>query len=224
MSFFLRQLITESGAVSSSVPTRTQDIRELLLHWIIIRTFHYLPSTRQLHGSLTVYLPWDTLRTCLPLGHDSRIRVHWSQHALLSISTKCRESVFRTFLPIFCFKITSGIFSLKSNLPSNPTQSLNFLDLYAVDGIYCSTWYCTGVFNRCSYFTNFWSYDTWLLNSTVPWEYTKVPTKDLRVVYLQFVYPTSGNTEPNKWSWIRPYRCHLEEDPRHHTMVGIVLS
>ena len=32
MSFFLRQLITESGAVSSSVPPRTQDIRELLLH------------------------------------------------------------------------------------------------------------------------------------------------------------------------------------------------
>ena len=30
-------------------------------------------------------------------------------------------------------------------------------------------------------------------------------------------------SEPNKWSWIRPYRCHLEEDPRHHTMVGIVL-
>ena len=132
--------------------------------------------------------------------------------------------MFHTFLSIFCLKITSGIFSLKSNLPSNPTQSLNFLDLYAVDGIYCSTWYCTGVFNRCSYFTNFWSYDTWLLNSTVPWEYTKVPTKDLRVVYLQFVYPTSGNTEPNKWSWIRPYRCHLEEDPHHHTMVGIVLS
>ena len=44
------------------------------------------------------------------------------------------------------------------------------------------------------------------------------------VVYFQSVYPTSGNTEPNKWSWIRPYRCHLEEDPRHHTMVGIVLS
>ena len=32
MSFFLRQLITESGAVSSSVPPRTEDIRELLLH------------------------------------------------------------------------------------------------------------------------------------------------------------------------------------------------
>ena len=32
MSFFLRQLITESGAVSSSVPQRTQNIRELLLH------------------------------------------------------------------------------------------------------------------------------------------------------------------------------------------------
>ena len=60
-------------------------------------------------------------------------------------------------------------------------------------------------------------------NSMVPWEYKKVPTKDLRVVYFQFVYPTSGNTEPNKWSWIRPYRCHIEEDPRHHIMVGIVL-
>ena len=52
----------------------------------------------------------------------------------------------------------------------------------------------------------------------------EVPTKDLGVVYFQFVYPTSGNTEPIKWSWIRPYRCHLWEDPRHHTMVGIVLS
>ena len=102
------------------------------------------------------------------------------------------------FFFFFVVKLRLAFFSLKSNLPSNPTQSLNFLDLYAVDGIYCSTWYCTGVFNRYSYFTNFWSYDTWLLNSTVPWEYTKVPTKDLRVVYLQFVYPTSGNTEPNK--------------------------
>ena len=74
------------------------------------------------------------------------------------------------------------------------------------------------------YFTSFWSYNTWLLHSTVPWEYAPVPTKDRRVVYLQLVYPTSGNTEPDKWSGIRPYRCHLEEDPRHHTMVGIVLS
>ena len=26
---------------------------------------------------------------------------------------------------------------------------------------------------------------------------------------FQFVYPISGNTEPIKWSWMRPYRCHL---------------
>ena len=30
-------------------------------------------------------------------------------------------------------------FSLMSNFPSNPIQSLPFLDLFAVDGIYCST-------------------------------------------------------------------------------------
>ena len=36
-------------------------------------------------------------------------------------------------------------------------------------------------------------------NSTVPWEYKEVPTKDLRVVYFQFVYPKSGNTVPHKW-------------------------
>ena len=51
----------------------------------------------------------------------------------------------------------------------------------------------------------------------------KVPTKDLQVVYLHFVSPWD-NTEPIKWSWIHAYRCHLWEDPRHHTMVGIVLS
>ena len=30
-------------------------------------------------------------------------------------------------------------FSLMSNFPANPIQSLPFLDLFAVDGIYCST-------------------------------------------------------------------------------------
>ena len=32
-------------------------------------------------------------------------------------------------------------------------------------------------------------------NSTVTWEYKNVPTKDLRVVYFQFAYPTLGNEE-----------------------------
>ena len=36
-------------------------------------------------------------------------------------------------------------------------------------------------------------------NSTVTWEYKDVPTKDLRVVYFQFVYPTLGNTVTHKW-------------------------
>ena len=48
------------------------------------------------------------------------------------------------------------------------------------------------------------------LISTVPWAYMGyVPTKDLGVVYLQFVFPTSGNTEPIKWSWIYAYHCHI---------------
>ena len=62
------------------------------------------------------------------------------------------------------------------------------------------------------------------LNNTVTWAYMKVPTKDPQVVYIQFVFPQSGNTKPIKWSWIHAYRCHLWEDPHHHTMVGIVLS
>ena len=36
-------------------------------------------------------------------------------------------------------------------------------------------------------------------NSTVTWEYKDVPTKDLRVVYFQFAYPTLGNTVTHKW-------------------------
>ena len=75
MSIFLRQLITESGAVSSSVPPRAHGTRGIAASLNYYSTFPYLPSTRQLHGSLTVCLPGDTLRTCLPLGHDSSIRV-----------------------------------------------------------------------------------------------------------------------------------------------------
>ena len=101
---------------------------ELLLPWIIIQTFPYLPSKRQLHGSLTVYLPWDTLRTCLPLGHDSRTRVLWSPLALLSISTKCRESVFCTFLPILLWNYVwhFHLRAISPQIPSSPSTSLTF--------------------------------------------------------------------------------------------------
>ena len=37
-----------------------------------------------------------------------------------------------------------------------------------------------------------WSYITWLLVYAVTWAYMKVPTKDLQVVYLQFVFPHIG--------------------------------
>ena len=37
----------------------------------------------------------------------------------------------------------------------------------------------------------------------------KVPTKDLQVVYLQFVSPHRAILNLIKWSWIHAYRCHL---------------
>ena len=41
MSFFLRQFITESGAVSSLVPQEPMTSKGLLLLWIIFNPFHF---------------------------------------------------------------------------------------------------------------------------------------------------------------------------------------
>ena len=134
----------------------------LLFLWIIIQIFPYLPSKRQLHGSLTVCLPWDTLRTCLPPGHDSRVWVLWSPLALLSISTKCRESVFCTFLPILLWVYVwhFHLWAISLQIPSSPSPSLTFpqsMDYTAPRSTVqvCLTGFCI---------SQLWSYISWLLN------------------------------------------------------------
>ena len=57
MSFFLRQLITESGAVSSLVPQRTHDIRGIATSLNYYSILSISAVKRQLHGSLTECLP-----------------------------------------------------------------------------------------------------------------------------------------------------------------------
>ena len=158
----------------------------LLLPWIIIQTFPFLPSQRQLHGSLPVWLPWDTLQTCLPPDHDSKVWVLWSPLALLSISIEWWESVFCTFLPILLWVYVwhFHLWAISLQIPSSPYPSLTFsqsMDYTAPRSTVrvCLTGFCI---------SQLWSYITWLLHSTVAWVYMgKVPTKDLQVVYLQFV-------------------------------------
>ena len=57
MSFFLRQLITESGAVSSLVPQRTHDIQGIATSLNYYSILSIAAVKRQLHGSLTECLP-----------------------------------------------------------------------------------------------------------------------------------------------------------------------
>ena len=57
MSFFLRQLITESGAVSSLVPQRTHDIQGIAATLSYYSILSISAVKRQLHGSLTECLP-----------------------------------------------------------------------------------------------------------------------------------------------------------------------
>ena len=57
MSFFLRQLITESGAVSSLVPQRTHDIQGIAASLNYYSILSISAVKRQLHGSLTECLP-----------------------------------------------------------------------------------------------------------------------------------------------------------------------
>ena len=57
MSFFLRQLITESGAVSSLVPQRTHDIQGIATSLNYYSILSISAVKRQLHGSLTECLP-----------------------------------------------------------------------------------------------------------------------------------------------------------------------
>ena len=57
MSFFLRRLITESGAVSSLVPQRTHDIQGIATSLNYYSILSISAVKRQLHGSLTECLP-----------------------------------------------------------------------------------------------------------------------------------------------------------------------
>ena len=57
VSFFLRQLITESGAVSSLVPQRTHDIQGIATSLNYYSILSISAVKRQLHGSLTECLP-----------------------------------------------------------------------------------------------------------------------------------------------------------------------
>ena len=92
------------------------------------------------------------------------------------------------FVPfsLSCYGYMSGIFTYEQ-FPCKSHPVLPCLDLFAVDGLYCAMSYCTGVFNRFFVFHNYGHTLPGYLNNTVTWAYMKVLTKDLQVVYLQFV-------------------------------------
>ena len=82
-------------------------------------------------------------------------------------------------------------FSLMSNFPANPIQSYPALTF---SQSMVSTAPCRTVRVCLTGFciSQLWSYITWLLVHAVTWAYKKVPTEDLQVVYLQFVFPHIG--------------------------------
>ena len=115
-------------------------------------------------------------------------------------------------------------FSLMSNFPANPIQSYPALTF---SQSMVSTAPCRTV---RVYLTGFLYFTIMVIHylATCIRGYLGVqgsayqgPSSSLPSVRF---FLTSGNTEPIKWSCIHPYRCRLWEDPRHHTMVGIVLS
>ena len=78
-------------------------------------------------------------------------------------------------------------FSLMSNFPANPIQ---FYPALTFSQLMVSTAPCRTVRVCLTGFciSQLWSYITWLLVYAVTWAYKEVPTKDLQVVYLQFVF------------------------------------
>ena len=87
-----------------------------------------------------------------------------------------------SYLSPYPFRSICLAFSLMSNFPANPIQSYPTLTF---SQSMVSTAPCRTV-RQVFCISQLWSYITWLLN-TVTWAYTKVPTKDPQVVYLQFV-------------------------------------
>ena len=102
-------------------------------------------------------------------------------------------------------------FSLMSNFPSNPilsypsltfSQSMDYTAPHSTVQV-CLTGICI---------SQLWSYITWLLTyhgylGVYGQSTYQEPSSSLPSVR----FPTSGNTEPIKWSWIHTYRCHLME-------------
>ena len=82
----------------------------------------------------------------------------------------------------------SGIFTVRAIFPSNPILSLPYLDLLTVGGHFYATLYCSCVFHGYWYLKVLNIHLLGYLFHTVTCTYKcKVPSKDLKVVYDQFV-------------------------------------
>ena len=146
MSFFLRQFITESGAVSSWFHRNPWDPRDCSF-FELYSIFPFLPSPRQLHGSL-LWCPTDMSTT-------------WSRPTAIGPLIAAGSAVHQHWVTGVCVSYLSpstsmGLylaFSLMSNFSSNPIQSYPSLTFsLSMD----STAPCNTVrvcFNRFLYFT-----------------------------------------------------------------------
>ena len=137
MSFFLRQLITESGAVSSLVPQGTHDIQG------IATSLNY-------YSNLSI----SAIREAATWKSTRVFAMRYLRHVCHQFTTQrygssdrrwlCCPSEFSDgslcFVPfsLYCFGFVSGIFTYEQ-FPFKSHPVLPFLDLFTVDGLYCAT-------------------------------------------------------------------------------------
>ena len=138
MSFFLRQLITESGAVSYLVSQETHDIQG-------IATFLNYYSNLSI-SAIKEAAPWKSTRVFamryLTDMSATRSRLKGMGPLIAAGSAVRQHSVTGVCVLYLSPYAVLGLylaFSLMSNFPSNPILSLPFLDLFTVDGLYCAT-------------------------------------------------------------------------------------
>ena len=128
MSFFLRQFITESGAVSSLVPQEPMTSKGLLLLCIIFN-----PS----NSAITEAVPWKSSRV-FAMRYPTDMSTTWSRPTGMGPLIAAGSAVHQHWVTGVCVSYLSpytvmGLclaFSLISNFPANPIQSLPFLDLF----------------------------------------------------------------------------------------------
>ena len=138
MSFFRRQLITESGAVSSWVPQGTHDIQG-------IATFLNYYSNLSI-SAIKEAATWKSTRVFamryLTDMSATRSRLKGMGPLIAAGSAVHQHSVtgvcvFYLF-SLYCFGFISGIFTYEQ-FPFKSHPVLPFLDLFTVDGLCCAT-------------------------------------------------------------------------------------